>query len=94
MPASAATRPAIPTDQLAVSTTPSRVLALGADQVADQVVQQGDGNDDHGGDGQQGPSVPPVELQGRAQDLADAHRAGHGRISRLSDGLAHILTSC
>src|SRR4029453_1103763 len=51
-------------------------LALGADQVTEQVVEQGDGNDDHGGDGQQSAPVPPVELEAGAQDLPDPHRAG------------------
>jgi hypothetical protein len=68
-------------------------LALGADQVTDQVLEQGDGNDDHGGDAQQGAPMLPVELEGGAQDLADAQRAGQGT-SRLSDRLAHVLTSC
>jgi hypothetical protein len=68
-------------------------LTLGADQVTEQVVQQGDGNDDHGGDGQQGPPMPSVELEGGAQDLADAHRAGQGGLPGLSGRLAHVPTS-
>jgi hypothetical protein len=49
---------------------------LGAYQVAEQVLQQGEGDDDDRGDGQQGLPVGPVELEGGVEDLADAHRAG------------------
>src|SRR4030095_11032273 len=68
-------------------------LALGADQVAEQVLDQGDGNDHHAGDSQQGAPVPSVELKGGAQDLADAHRTRQALFTWLSDDLANVRTS-
>jgi hypothetical protein len=51
-------------------------LAAAAEPVAEQVLQQGQGDDHHGGDGQQGAPVPLVEPEGGAEDLADAQGAG------------------
>src|SRR4029450_352955 len=68
-------------------------FALGALQLAKQVLQQGEGDDHHGGDRQQRAPVPPVELECHAEDLADAQWAGQCRLARLSDCLAHVPTS-
>src|SRR5215217_8018371 len=51
-------------------------LAAAADPVTKQVLQQGQGDDHHRGDGQQGPPVPLVEPPGGAEDLPDAQWAG------------------
>jgi hypothetical protein len=90
MPTSAASSPAIPTDQVVVSTAPLRVgFTLGTHQIAEQVLQQRERDHHDGGDSQQGAPVPPVELECRAADLANAHRAAQCYLARSSDRLGH-----
>jgi hypothetical protein len=66
------------------------LLAVAVDPVAKGVFQQGEGDHHQGGDGQQGAPVATVELECRAQDLADASRGEGGHPAVLANCLAHV----
>src|SRR5215217_1928136 len=50
----------------------------------------GERNHDHRGNRHQGAPVPPVELECRAQDLADSSRGQGGQSATLPDCLVHV----